>query len=360
MTSEIADAVQNIPQLKGCPYFALLNDPDTSLLFPSSMGYCHHAHPPAPVKIAHQEAYCLTSQHATCPVFAHQERRALPTQIQGEQPEKPPRRGVGLTLFIVVVVLAVVVPLGIWGGGLIGNRSVTREPEIPTRVVAAAVPGIALTATALQPTVMDTATAVPTRTPAPTHTATPLPTTTSVPTPVLPSTFTPVPPPANAIIQDPPVNVYTGPDTSYPIFHTIIQSDARFSVVAQFERGGWWQICCVNNGDRGWVAAADVEMSGDATDLPMLPAPTPQVNVLASRLNVRSGPGIDYPLVGQIEEGEVFSLVGRLNDSSWWEVCCIEGTTSGWVIDEGVEIWGYPDVAPVATVVPLPVETAAP
>ncbi|MCA9969037.1 MAG: hypothetical protein KC425_02420, partial [Anaerolineales bacterium] len=97
--------------VKGCPHFALLNDPDTSLLFPSSMGYCHHAQPPAPVRLNHQEAFCLTARHTACPVFQQRGSGPLPAEILGRQEPvaRParllPRVAGGVALLAIVALL---------------------------------------------------------------------------------------------------------------------------------------------------------------------------------------------------------------------------------------------------------------
>ncbi|MEZ4643498.1 MAG: SH3 domain-containing protein [Chloroflexota bacterium] len=337
---------------KGCPYFALLNDPDTSLLFPSSMGHCHRAHPPAPVQLDHQENYCLTAQHTTCPIFLRQGKGALPAAIQGEAVAKPPRRWTGLKFLGGIIILGLLAWLGVWGSGFIVNQP--PEPEIPTQAAVAVLPEITATHTKTP-----TETAVPTDTPAPTDTPTPPPTVTPIPTIALPPTFTPVPPPITAVIDEAQVNVHTGPHNSYPILQAANQIGTRFDIVGQTETGEWWQVCCLN-GKTGWIANAGVTVNGDTSEIPVIPLPTPQVAILASRLNVRSGPSVDYPIVGLIEEGGVYDLVGRLNDGTWWQLCCLEDNETGWVINEGVEVWGDVELVPVVAVPPLPTSTEEP
>ena len=77
------------------------------------------------------------------------------------------------------------------------------------------------------------------------------------------------------------------------------------------------------------------------TFTPMMPTETAVPPVLAAvnvaRLNIRSGPGTTYDLLGTVDEGEQIELTGRLSDSSWWQICCVLGE-SGWVISEAIEI----------------------
>lgn len=58
---------------------------------------------------------------------------------------------------------------------------------------------------------------------------------------------------------------------------------------------------------------------------------------------VRSGPGLDYPVLGSLLPGQSFAVVGQLEgssaDTSWWEVCCV-GEQRGWVRADVVNVSG--------------------
>lgn len=58
--------------------------------------------------------------------------------------------------------------------------------------------------------------------------------------------------------------------------------------------------------------------------------PTLSARVEAATLNVRLGPGTDYPLVGQTTQGSQLSLIGRNEAGDWLVVCCVNGRP-GWV-----------------------------
>lgn len=351
MTWEAAAAANNDKYVKGCPHFALLDDPDTSLLFPSSLGYCHRAHPPVSVQIGHQERFCLTAQHIACPVFTGKGRAPLLKNGQIQQETTPRRRGRGVRALGSIVVLLALTLLLLWIIIWITDQPFTGEAAIPTQAAVAVLPEVVVT---VAPTPM--ATAVPAT---PTQTATPFPTITPVPTAELPPTFTPVPPPITAVISETMVNIHTGPAASYPILQAADQVGARFDVIGQIGIGGWWQICCIN-GAMGWVAASSVVISGNTETLPVLPIPSPQIAILASRLNVRSGPGVDYDIIEVLEEGAVVDMVGRLRDGSWWQICCVADGAIGWVINDGVEVWGYAEMAPIVAAPPSPTETPIP
>jgi dipeptidyl aminopeptidase/acylaminoacyl peptidase len=56
----------------------------------------------------------------------------------------------------------------------------------------------------------------------------------------------------------------------------------------------------------------------------------PQLTVLVEALNVRGGPGVTYPIVGLLEQGDQVTVIGRHAASGWWQVELPNGG-SGWV-----------------------------
>lgn len=91
--------------------------------------------------------------------------------------------------------------------------------------------------------------------------------------------------------------------------------------------------------------------------------PRPQV-VSAVTVNVRSGPGTNYPVVASLPPGVDVEVVGRNEGSTWWQIRGPDGST-GWVansvvqasnIDAGIPIVAAPPSPqpPTATPVPAP------
>ncbi len=372
-TAKIArDSELDVPFHQGCPYFALVDDPDTSLLFPSSLAYCHRAKPPAPIHLNHQETHCLTARHKSCPVYL--KPGPLPTSLRGQDVilSNGRRRGTVVLGIVALVLLAALAAA--WGSGLINLNTLTgSQPADGNSLAAGVLPTATATATPLmratseatavssgsqlaaEETPNPTATAIPptqTHTPEPTPTSTPPPTATPIPTAKLPATFTPVPPPSQAVVSVAPVNLRTGPDISYPILRTLSEVGARYDIVGLLDSGGWWQVCCVA-GETGWISEEGITIEGETARVPAVTAPNPQIRVQAERLNARTGPSTNYPTVTVLEAGETFDLIGRLNDGTWWQICCINGDPA-WVIAEGVELWGNANLAPVVEIPPLP------
>ena len=61
------------------------------------------------------------------------------------------------------------------------------------------------------------------------------------------------------------------------------------------------------------------------------PTPVPFGEVQSKVLNVRSGPGVNYPVKTQLKAGETFQITGKdHNPPSWWEIRTSDGAY-GWV-----------------------------
>lgn len=63
-------------------------------------------------------------------------------------------------------------------------------------------------------------------------------------------------------------------------------------------------------------------------------------------VNARSGPGIEFDIVGTVERGAEMDIVGVNPARDWWQVCCVEGAQA-WVTSEFVDTLGLVDSVPV-------------
>ncbi len=112
------------------------------------------------------------------------------------------------------------------------------------------------------PTPLDTPTPIvaPTNTPTPTPLATDTPVPT--PTPEVPPTATPTntPETARAVINNPTVNVRSGPGTNYSAIGQA-RNGERYDITGKNAAGNWYQINF--NGQSGWVTSQYVIVEGD-------------------------------------------------------------------------------------------------
>ncbi len=142
--------------------------------------------------------------------------------------------------------------------------------EVTVRLIAASGrTGLSLT---LSPLVrLPTATAPPT-TAAPTSTPAP-----SLACPALTPAFTatpsptPSPTPGVAVVKPGPaqgLNVRARPGTNYPVIATL-RAGSRLTPIARDAEGKWVEVCCVADGQSGWVLAELVDLAVDFASLPV-------------------------------------------------------------------------------------------
>ena len=128
----------------------------------------------------------------------------------------------------------------------------------------------------------------------------------------------------------------------------------------------------------GGIDDADAAARQSATpELPKPPAvpilpqntptgtPEPMAVVQAQEgINVRSGPGIEYPVVSKQRFDTVLRLTGHDATESWWEVdlgpLTGQAGARGWVSASVVRIQGTDPLEPVGVVSPVPQPTATP
>lgn len=78
--------------MSGCIHRGRHNDASTKMGYASISTYCYRIEPAIPIKIKHQETYCLCANHVNCPLL-NRGRMVLPLeQIQRNTvlPDKQP------------------------------------------------------------------------------------------------------------------------------------------------------------------------------------------------------------------------------------------------------------------------------
>jgi uncharacterized protein YraI len=192
------------------------------------------------------------------------------------------------------------------------------------------------------------------------------PTQTPEPASALPPTLTGVvgPPeaPKSLKILD-AANIRSGPGLGYPVIGGL-QRDSLAEVIGRDSTSQWYAI---RFGDgQGWVSSTVAAYPGGAaalpevatpastatrTPLPPTPAPAAQLRILADA-NVRSGPGLDYPVVGGLLADTLADVVGRDKASEWYVIRY--GGGQGWVSST---VAAYPGDAAALPVIAAPSKT---
>ena len=151
-----------------------------------------------------------------------------------------------------------------------------------------------------------------------------------------------------AVVNTGALNVRSGPNYTYERVTTLYKG-AQVTMLARFSQNHWVRIQA-SGGVDGWVNSnfllpsvpiASLPTVGPGTEGPgPAPTPTPQpppgqggnptAVVDTGALNLRSGPGINFGIVGRALNGETLALLGRAPNSSWVKVRQATGT-EGWV-----------------------------
>ena len=118
------------------------------------------------------------------------------------------------------------------------------------------------------------------------------------------------------------LNVRSIPDPFNGAILTKISRNETYPVMGQNADGTWIEISV--NGLRGWVNRSYVLVTG-AGALPVTYGGEPQetgffVNAYPNEVNIRSGPGTNYAIVGRMDWDETAPVVGRNANSSWWQI----------------------------------------
>lgn len=89
-----------------------------------------------------------------------------------------------------------------------------------------------------------------------------------------------------------------------------------------------------------------------------LPPGAPWAAITATILNVRRGPGTNYPVIGQLQQNDVVEIAGKSADSSWLQIVYPTGTIGrGWISASYAQVRGSPAFIPVVETPPSPIPT---
>lgn len=120
------------------------------------------------------------------------------------------------------------------------------------------------------------------------------------------------------------INLRSGPGENHSI--KCVYSKG-FPVKILKKRGDWVQVTDFEN-EIGWVSKQHLSAT---------PHAIVSMNKGSNkRINIRSGPGFNYPVVGQAYYGVVFSITGKNGD--WEKVRHTSSGVSGWI--QGNLLWG--------------------
>lgn len=128
----------------------------------------------------------------------------------------------------------------------------------------------------------------------------------------------------------------------------------------------------VSDEEKAAIAATETAQAAPPPEDTPTPKPVdtrPMVIANGGTVNLRSGPGTNYDKVGALQNGQSLEIVGRNNDSSWWQASTVNGfvwvaasVTGSENVDASIPVVDVPPppatpppaAAPTATPVPQP------
>jgi len=151
-------------------------------------------------------------------------------------------------------------------------------------------------------------------------------------TPLPPSPTATVTPVAGTVTAQ--INVRSGPNVSYSSIG-ILNSGDKIQIIGKDPSGGWYGILYPSGPQgHGWVLAIYIQ-AGDTAGLPVVAlqeAGSGLTGKAIQTLNVRSGPGTDYAVLGMIQPDTVLLLTGKNETATWLQVEYAAGAGGrGWV-----------------------------
>ncbi len=114
------------------------------------------------------------------------------------------------------------------------------------------------------------------------------------------------------------LNVRKGPGTNYTAIGKLYNGD---KVTVTGSSGSWYAISF--SGSTGYVSSAYIVKDSDSQETPGGEEDS-EGYVLASALNVRSGPGTNYNILGKLYSGDLVEIVGSTN--GWYKIDYNGGT----------------------------------
>ncbi len=155
------------------------------------------------------------------------------------------------------------------------------------------------------------------------------------------------------VVKGSVVNIRSGPGTNHPVLGQVKQGER----LAATSKAGDWYAVRLPDGKQGWIAgwlvtALGSPLSNSSGSTGQSPGGQPaqqvkegsgfdgrQAVVKGSVVNVRSGPGTNYPVISQVKVNDRLPVLGKTGE--WYKVGLAAGN-SGWIAGWLVEIKNLP------------------
>lgn len=126
------------------------------------------------------------------------------------------------------------------------------------------------------------------------------------------------------------LNLRSGPGAGYGVI-TVLSRGQQVNLLSSNADGSWFQVQ-TTSGLVGWVNSHYVSANVPGIIL-NVSQPTTSTNAVVTTpfLNVRGGPGANFPDLGNLAQGQGVDLIGRNADNSWVQINVPGGIQGGWV-----------------------------
>jgi uncharacterized protein YraI len=145
-------------------------------------------------------------------------------------------------------------------------------------------------------------------------------------------------------------NIRSGPGLEFIKIGLLAQGQTA-EILGKDPEDLWWMINAPGvEGGRGWVSA-DYVVAQNSADVPVIGSssigqasiPTPGVGMPAMTasitLNIRSGPGTNYAIIGKMIQDQTAEVVGISADGLWWAIKIPDAQNGrGWVAAQYVTV----------------------
>lgn len=145
------------------------------------------------------------------------------------------------------------------------------------------------------------------------------------------------------------VEMYSGPAFSYPVVG-LLETGQTAEIEGVSSDGNWWAVKVLYiQGERAWLPSAQVQTyNTEGVEVVALPAEllaatriaaNPPVATALINVNIRSGPGLDFPKIGLLSEGLEAQILG-VDSEAFWYMIKIPGEENlqGWVSKDYVKV----------------------
>lgn len=176
------------------------------------------------------------------------------------------------------------------------------------------------------------------------------------------------------IVTDDAINIRSYPSLAGEVVGQAQRGD-QVEIITTSNDGKWLQVCCplgtAEGYQQSWIAAEFITIQQpavstttvqSATTLNPITTSKPELDVTAANtlpsntitqsnssklwgtingavVNLRSGPGTNYVLVGQASEQTQVEITGRDEAGNWWRICCPVGAPpESWISAELVDL----------------------